>query len=229
MGAVAGGLASIWPGLSHAQERFDNDVIRFELDTIVEFEFLESNNAFQSTFGVIDLSTGQRFPLFAEVIPSDFPQVVNVPSDFEDDAGAQNQDDFIGTPGNTVPNPYAEFEFEANVPYAFYLESTYNGLPAGIVYSTDAENPDTGRLARFEDSITGLAEGGIVIRLDDTGALLVGDGQQDRDLDDFIVRAGGYLDCPFSTQLSQDGRSPITSSTIHSAESSQPIAYACQK
>jgi hypothetical protein len=202
-GGIIGSLVGSWPSVANAQEKFDNDVIQFEFNTIVEFEFLESNNAFQSTFGVVNLRTGQRFPLLAEIIPSDFDQPVNVPSDFADDVGLQNQDDFIGTPGNTVPDPFAEFEFEANVPYAFYLESTYNGRPAGIVFSTDAENPNRDRQARFEDNILGLADGGVVIRLDDTGALLVGQGQQDQDLDDFVVRAGGHLECPFTSQFGQ--------------------------
>lgn len=196
--AVLGSVVSVVPIVAIAQdtqEQFDNDVVQFNVDTIVEFEFLESNNAYQSTFGVIDLSTGQRFPLIEEVIPSDAPQPINVPSDFEDDTGFSIRDDFPGTPGNAVPNPIAEFEFKANTPYAFYLESTFNGRPAGIVYSTDAENPSRGQQAQFENNIEALAAGGVVIRLDDTGSLLVSANQQDRDLDDFVVRAGGYLDC----------------------------------
>ncbi len=196
---VIGSLASTVPMMAIAQEQFDNTVVRFNVDTIVEFEFLESNNAYQSTFGVIDLSTGERFPLIEEVIPSDMAQPLNVPSDYEDDTGFNIRDDFPGTPGNTVPNPFAEFMFEANKPYAFYLESVFNGRPAGIVYSTNAENPNLEQQARFENNIEALAAGSVIIRLDDTGSLLVNTNQQDRDLDDFVVRAGGYLDCQLDT------------------------------
>ena len=229
VGAIVGGLVSALPTLAHAQERFDNGVIQFDFDTVIEFEFLESNNAYQSTFGVVNLSTRERFPLIEEVIPSNAAQSINVPSDFEDDAGLQNRDDFIGTPGNAVPNPLAEFEFEADVPYAFYLESSYNGQPAGIVYSTDTENPNDGQQVRFEDNISRLAEGGVIIRLDDTGSLLVGGGQQDRDLDDFIVRAGGHLACPFSDQLSQDERSPLSTTAATPQASPQHIASSCHE
>jgi hypothetical protein len=199
--AVVGSLTSAVPMVAIAQEQFDNTVVRFNVDTIVEFEFLESNNAYQSTFGVIDLSTGERFPLIEEVIPSDMTQPLNVPSDYEDDTGFSTSDDFPGTPGNAVPNPFAEFMFEANTPYAFYLESSFNGRPAGIVYSTNAENPNLEQQASFENNIEALAAGGVIIRLDDTGSLLVSASQQDRDLDDFVVRAGGYLDCQFDTSF----------------------------
>jgi hypothetical protein len=183
-----------------AQEQFDTDAIAFEVDTVVEFEFLESNGLYQSTFGVINLETGERTPLIAEIKPSDALQSVNLPSNFQDYPNFQSQYDSLGTPGNAVPEPLAEFEFKANTPYAFYLESFYNGHSAGVVYSTSGQNLGGSDRIVFEGNtlegnIVALGNGGVVLRWDDTGSLLVQPAEEDRDFDDFIVRAGGHLDC----------------------------------
>ncbi len=197
IGAVVGGLVSAFSTPVRAADVYGNTGIQFDVDTIVEFEFLKSNGAYQSTFGVINLDTGEKTPLLVESDSADRPQDVNRPSDFEDDTELSETDDFVGTPGRTVRNPLPEFQFQANTRYAFYLESTYNGRPAGILYSTDAQNPGSNQQARFEGNLNALLNGGSVIRWDDTGSVLVRTGQQDQDFDDFIVRVGGHEACAY--------------------------------
>lgn len=188
--AAAFGLLST---AAQAQETFDNRGIRLDVDTVVEFEFLESNGSYQSTFGIVNLQTGERFPIYTEVRGSDAPQSINQPSDFQDDTGIQNRDDFKGTPGVTVPQPLEEFRFAANTDYSFYLESSFNGQPAGTLYSTSSQNAGNRQYARFEGPIDDVIDGGLLLRWEDSGALLVGDANTDYDYDDFIVRIGGYL------------------------------------
>lgn len=194
--SLIGGLTLGLAAPAQAQDQLDNTGIQFIEDTVVEFEFLESNGVYQSTFGVINLNTMERTPLLIEVKPSDRAQAVNRPSDFEADVGTSNADDFQGTPGNAVPTPLAEFQFEANTPYAFYLESFYNGMPAGLVYSTDIRNSGREQQVIFDGEVTNLGTGGVLVQWDDTGALLVNPPDQDRDFDDFIVRLGGHIACP---------------------------------
>ncbi len=204
--AILGGLVSTSIYLlgtlaAQAQENFGSEGIQFDEDTIVEFEYVSSHGAYQSTFGVIDLDTGVKTPLIAEVKPSDTPQDINKPSDYKKNNGAGG--DFEGTPGNAVPKPLAEFEFKANKKYAFYLESTYNGRPAGIFYSVDAQNSVRRKRAQFEGGLSSLSDGGTLLRWDDTGTLLVKPGREDTDFDDFIVRSGGNLACPFNARTSK--------------------------
>ncbi|MBK4728412.1 hypothetical protein JJD41_00705 [Oxynema sp. CENA135] len=197
-GAIAGMLLGSFSDPAQARDLFGNGGIEFDVDTIVEFEFAESNGAFQSTFGVINLDTGVKTPLLVEVKPSDRSQTVERPSTYTDDTGQSQSQDFLGTPGNTVPQPLVEFEFEANTRYALYLESSYNGRPVNLLYSTDAQNPNSRRQAEFRGDFSALANGeGALIRWDDTGEALVRDSDQDRDFDDFIVIVGGYQDCPY--------------------------------
>ena len=93
-----------------------------------------SGGAYQSTFGVIDLesctrtSDGaiifdscQKTPLLSEVKPSDNYQSVYEPSTYKDDFKESLTYDFLGTPGNAVPEPMAEFTFKAGKNYVFYL------------------------------------------------------------------------------------------------------------
>ena len=216
---------------TQAQTAFRNTGIQFKEDTIIEFEFVESHGAYRSTFGVIDLDscqanfgsidfdTCQRTPLLVEEKASDFPERVTRRSTYEDDE-SQTQD-FLGTPGNAVPQPRAEFMFEAGKRFAFYLESSFNGMPAGVKYSSAIYNPNDGKQAIFVDNLTPearqvrrrnapddiklnpqleeelgtLIDGGIMIRWDDTGSLLVPDNLEDSDFDDFSVVIGGELDC----------------------------------
>lgn len=197
IGAIAGGLVSIFSTPVLAADTFDNNGIQFDKSTIVEFEFVESNGAYQSTFGLINLNTGEKTPMFVEAKPSDTSQDVLDSSDYEDDTSSGSRDDFYGSPGNAVPEPLAEFEFKANTPYAFYLESAYDGRSVGIFYSTDARN-DGRQRSRFTGGLSELTKGGTLIRWDDTGSVLVRREQQDSDFDDFIVRIGGHLACSYS-------------------------------
>ncbi len=136
-------------------------------------------------------------PLIVEVKPSDAPQDPNRPLDFVDHTNTGRRNDFHWTPGNAVPTPQAEFEFKAKTRYSFYLESTYKGKPAGIVYSTDFQNLNHRQQTLFEGGMSGLSQGGTVIRWDDTGIVKA---LEERDFDDFIVRIGGDLECPYQGQ-----------------------------
>jgi hypothetical protein len=183
-----GAIASLSLGLgamaapAHA-DVFDNTGVQFDVDTIIEFRFEGSDAAYRSTFGVLNLETGVKTPLFYEV----------------DSPGSRRGATPVGE-GRQLPPPVTEFRFQANVPYAFYLESTYNGQPAGTVYSLDARNPGNERLVLFTGGLAGLSGGGTLLEWDDTGALLVSPEEQDRDYNDFIVRAGGHLGCPLMDQ-----------------------------
>lgn len=200
IGAIAAGILGAFSPSVQAVEDFSNGGIKFDVDTVVEFEFVESRGAYQSTFGVVDLETGQKIPLLAEVKSSDNPQSVNTPTDY---GRVTSKPDFIGTPGNTVPQPFAEFLFKANKRYALYLESSYNGRPAGIVYSTDARNLASNLQSKFEGNLSALAKGGTVLRWDDTGTELVKKSQDDRDFNDFVIRAGGHLACPYERKINR--------------------------
>ncbi|MGB7445313.1 MAG: hypothetical protein WA919_29930 [Coleofasciculaceae cyanobacterium] len=200
LAAVLGGVISGFSSPVVAQEVFGNDGILLKEDTIIEFEFVESNGAYQSVFGVINLDTGEKTALIAEAKASDFPQNVTLPSDYEDDAGVVEKDDFFGSPGNSVPQPLPEFTFKANTRYAFYLESFYNGRPVGTLYSLDSRNPGGNQQLMFEGNFQALTNGGSLIRWDDTGAALVRAEFQDRDFDDFIVRIGGHEACRYIKQ-----------------------------
>jgi hypothetical protein len=158
-------------------ENFDNNFIRFEKDTAVEFEFVESRGAYQSTFGVINLVSGEKTPLLAEAKPSDDASLTSPRSR-----------DFLGTPGNTVPQPLNEFMFKAGQPYAFYLESTYQGRDAGTLYSSNNRNIG-GQLQSKVGDLSGLSNQGLRVEWDDTGSVL--SRRDDRDFNDFQVIAGG--------------------------------------
>jgi len=175
-----------------AEDVVGNDGIRFKEDTIVELEFIESHGAYQSVFGVVNLDSCQtnasgqinldtcsKTPLLSEVKASDSFDTVHRSSTYETDLQAGRNNDFLGTPGNTVPNYQTEFLFEANKRYAFYLESQFDGKPAGTVYTTDFS----------------LLNGGLLINLDDTGSTLVKDVNEDTDFDDFVVGIGGGYGC----------------------------------
>lgn len=188
---VVGSLAAFVPGMLsrapvQAAETFGNTGIQFDVETVVEFEFLESHGAYQSTFGVVNLDSGEKTPLLAEVKPSD-----------SDDPIVNKRTDYLGTPGNAIPKPKAEFDFKAHQRYAFYLESTYQGRAAGLLFSTDALNPSGRQQVKFEGGLSELTNGGTVLRWDDTGSLLVAPSQDDRDFNDFTVRAGGHQACPY--------------------------------
>lgn len=223
------GLLNVLSLPAAAQDIVGNQGIRFDEDTIVELEFIESHGAYQSTFGVINLDscqaepsgviifdTCEKTPLLSEAKPSDTYQSVYRRSTYETDSQHSRSEDFLGTPGNTVPEPNAEFLFEAGKRYAFYLESQFDGKPAGIVYTTDLFNSRGNRQALFnEEALTteevakrrnnpayrnkfeALVEGGLLINLDDTGSKLVKTDLEDADFDDFIVGVGGGYACEY--------------------------------
>ena len=61
MGISLGTLGCITPS-AIAENYFGNNNIQFDQDTTIEFEFIESHGAYQSTFGVIDLDSCQTQP-----------------------------------------------------------------------------------------------------------------------------------------------------------------------
>ena len=207
-----------------------NQGIRFSEDTIVEFEFIESHGAYQSTFGVIDLDSCQtntagiinfdscaKSPLLSEVKASDKFDTVYRRSTYETDLQEARNNDFLGSPGDTVPDFEREFIFEGGKRYAFYLESEFDGKPAGTVYTTDLINSRGNRQALFnEEGLTAaaiakrrnnpthdankfdyLVDGGLLINFDDTGSTLVKTDDEDVDFDDFIVGMGGGVICDY--------------------------------
>ena len=202
--AVTAATLGLLATAAQAQETFGNQGIRLDVDTVVEFEFLESNGSYQSVFGVINLQTGEKFPIYSEIKDADVPQSVNRPSSYRDDSGLQNRDDFQGTPGVTVPQPLEEFRFAANTSYSFYLESFFNGQPAGTLYSTSRQNLDNRQYAQFDGPMEDVIAGGLLLRWEDTGSLLVGPEEADYDYDDFIVRIGGYLRWDETTTISEN-------------------------
>ena len=210
---------------------FGNNNIQFEQDTIIEFEFIKSHGAYQSTFGVIDLNSCQtksggeiifnscdKTALLVEAKASDEQDTVFRRSTYEDSLSNQSlEPDFVGTPGNAVPRPMSEFRFEAGKRYASYLESSYDGKSAGVVYSANFLNSQGNVQALFDkgsietakmvsyrrnasntnvNQYQALINGGVLIRFDDTGSQLVKKDYQDVDFDDFVVGIGGYqVDC----------------------------------
>ncbi|HEY9665035.1 MAG TPA: hypothetical protein V6C65_41875, partial [Allocoleopsis sp.] len=147
VGSSLAGALGLLAAPVQAEEMFDNRGIMFEVNTIVEFEFLESHGAYQSTFGVINLETGEQTAVIREVKPADNPESVIAPSSYSDDVGRSV--DFLGTPGDAVPQPTGEFEFQANVPYALYLESAINGRVERTFFSINDRNQDNSQRVQF--------------------------------------------------------------------------------
>jgi hypothetical protein len=191
---AAGLLSTVRPAM--AIEQFDNQGIQFDEDTIVDFEFLESHGAYTSSFGVMDLDTGEKTPLLVETKPADLDDTVYRRSDYQDNNENAKANDFLGTPGNTVTQPFASFTFKAGSRYVLYLESSYNNNPAGIVYSTNLQNPAQSQQTKFIGDLAKLGDGGVILRWNDTGSKLVKESDQDVDFDDFSVGVGGGVKCP---------------------------------
>jgi hypothetical protein len=165
----------------------NNSGIQFDQDTTLESNFVESHGAYQSTFGVINLDTKEKTPLLVETRASDDPESIFKPSTRRSHLGTKT--DFPGTPGNAVPKPTAQYNFRANQRYVLYLESSFNGRPTGILYSTDVLNPNREQQVQFAGGISELCSGGINVGWDDTGSRIVRNrAQQDRDFDDFVVQ-----------------------------------------
>ncbi|MFB2918892.1 MULTISPECIES: hypothetical protein [Aerosakkonema] len=196
MGAIAAGLIGIFSMPVKAQS-IPSQGVQFNEDTLIEFEFRESHGYYKSTFGVINLRTRQMTDLIAEVKPfDDFSDTsdLNNPSRRTDDTGTPR--DFLGTPGNSVPDPIRRFTFQANTPYAFYLKVFRpNNTLVTTLYSTRFEQLGSTD-ADSAQSEGGLSDGkvgdrtGVRVSWDDTGLPKPG---RDRDYDDFIVEAGGFL------------------------------------
>jgi hypothetical protein len=180
LGAIAAAAITTLAPSVKAADDFNNNFIRFGKDVKVEFEFIESHGAYQSTFGVINLVTGEKTPLLADVKASDDPSLVSPRSR-----------DFVGTPGNTVPQPLASYTFKAGQPYAFYMDSTYQGREGGTVYSSNNRNIG-GQLQSKVGDIGGLSSQGLKIEWEDTtpaGGVIARRG--DMDYNDFTIVAGG--------------------------------------
>lgn len=215
--------------LSASADVVGNESIKFNEDTIVEFEFIESHGAYQSTFGIVDLDSCQtnssgtvnfdsciKTPLLSEVKASDSFDTVYRRSTYETDLQDARSNDFLGTPGNTVPDFKREFLFKANKRYAFYLESKFDGKPTGTVYTTNLMNYSGNQQALFNEEglltteavakrrnnlaydtnkFDSLIDGGLLINFDDTGSALVRSDLEDADFDDFVVGMGGGIIC----------------------------------
>jgi hypothetical protein len=183
-GAIAAGLLGSVALPVQAQEAFDNRGIEFSEDTIVEFEFVETQGANRSALGIVNLETRERVVLFEEEKPYDN----YVPG--QSLARSPVPGDFRGTvSGGTVRQRVTEFTFEADTPYAFFLESysPITGRQLETVLST------SNLAAQFRGDLDGGQMGQITgsrIIWDDDG--LPGE-RKDSDFDDFVIEAGGYL------------------------------------
>ena len=165
---VSLGTLGLFSGMTSsvlAENYFGNENIQFDQDTTIEFEFIASHGAYQSTFGVIDLDSCQTQPggeiifnscdktaLIVEAKASDAQDTVSRRSTYKDSLSNQSQEsDFVGTPGNAVPRPRSEFRFATGKRYVFYLESYFNGKFAGVVYSANLLNSQGNKQALFEE------------------------------------------------------------------------------
>ncbi len=164
-----------------------NGGLQFNRETTLEGDFVESHGAYQSTFGVVNLDTNEKVPLLTETKGADQADTVFRPSSKVNDT--ESNRDFLGT-AQTVTQTSGKYTFKPGANYSFYLESTYNGRPTGIVYSTDRLNPNQEQQVTFTGNPANLCQGGgMIMAWDDTGSKLVRDrAAQDRDFDDFIVR-----------------------------------------
>jgi hypothetical protein len=191
--AAAAAMAIAAP--ARAADEFSNNSIQFDVDTAVEFEFMESHGSYKATFGVVDLNSGDKIPLIKEDRASD-----------SSERAVNKATDFIGTPGNAVTQPKNAFTFKANTPYALYLESrTASGRVASIVYSTSLRNPNGSQQAQLDKDFAGLGAQGVTIKWDDK-AMARGQERTANDFNDFIVIAGGGCNC--------SGPAPATNTVI---------------
>ncbi|HAG83705.1 MAG TPA: hypothetical protein DCL61_21790 [Cyanobacteria bacterium UBA12227] len=194
MGAIIAGFVGSLTTPVQAQEALGNQIVQFPVDTIVEFEFLQSHGSYLATLGVRNETTGEETVLFREIKPYDAFGTGQVQSSSrgQDDLGSRS--DYVGTvDGGTVSNRLAEYTFKANNRYVFFLESVSStGQTRRGVLSTQ-------NFARFLGSLDGGRQGTITgnrISWEDGGQVEVGN---DSDFDDFVIEAGGYLidvNCP---------------------------------
>lgn len=190
---IAGFIGSLTTAVQ-AQEALGNQIVQFPVDTIVEFEFLQSHGSYLATLGIKNETTGENTVLFREIKPYDAFGTGQVQASDRGQDNLGSPRDFVGTfEGGTVSNRFAEFTFKANNRYVFFLESV---SPTG---QTRRNILSTQQFARFLGSLDGGRQGSITgnrISWEDGGQVEVGN---DSDFDDFVVEAGGYLinvNCP---------------------------------
>ncbi|WP_373543898.1 hypothetical protein [Chamaesiphon sp.] len=171
-GAIATTVLGSLVQSASAAEQFNNQTVQFDGDTIIEFQFLGSNNAAQSTFGVLNLATGEKVPLISEARAQDRP--------------GKNR---VGTAGKAVRKPFAEYTFKSGTPYTLYLESTVKGKGTTTVYSVPDKNGGA-QLAKFDNEATALGTQGVKIGWND------GVSGRGNDFNQFLVIAGGGIGCP---------------------------------
>jgi hypothetical protein len=171
-GAIATAAFGTMVQSASAAEEFNNKTVQFDRDTIVEFQFLSSNNSAQSTFGVLNLATNEKTPLISEARAQDKP--------------GKN---YMGTAGKSVRKPFAEFTFKSGTPYTLYLESTVKNKGTTTVYSVPDKNGGS-QLAKFDNDATSLGTQGVKIGWND------GISGKGSDFNQFLVIAGGGVGCP---------------------------------
>jgi hypothetical protein len=168
---------------------FNTQSIQFEQDTAVKFNFLGSRGMFQSSLGIYHVQNSM--PTLIKTLFSETKR---------SDNGAQNE--WRGTPGNTVLDGEQVFTFLANRIYTLGLNSGYDGS----VYSNSTLNIGGGQQAvfgapslwdeinvgttrpfadagQFTNGLSALFNGGALISFDDRG------NGSDRDFQDFTVTA----------------------------------------
>jgi hypothetical protein len=194
-GAATAALGTLVQSAS-AAEQFNGQAVQFDRDTIVEFQFLSSNNAAQSTFGVLNLATGEKTPLISETRATDKP--------------GKN---YTGTVGKSVRKPYAEFTFKSATAYTLYLESSVKGKPSKTVYSAPDKNNGL-QLAKFDNDATALGTQGVKIAWND------GTSKKGSNFNQFTVIAGGGIGCPCKqSPVMSTPIGPETSPTMNNAPS----------
>lgn len=125
---------------------FGTNGIKFDTDTEVNLTFLSSQGDYQSTFGVVEVSSsgniGTFTSLFKEIKAYDNFGLDNPGNDFRGTCGGSN---------SAVANCNATFKFLGGVEYSFALESVaLNGTTQPTVYSTTGLNGGLfGQQAKF--------------------------------------------------------------------------------
>ncbi len=205
--AITTGLLSSLTTNVKAQETFSNDHIRFNQDTVVEFEFIRSHGSYLATFGIKNETTGVETILFQEIKPYDS---YGNPIQQTTDPGANNTNesiDYTGTIGKSVipgddvnivsynnkpDGSVVEFNFEEDQEYSFFLESV---SPTG---QTSRKLISTQNYAQFDGDLEGGNSSdrygrnivGSSVSWEDGGEITEGN---DFDYDDFVIEIGGFL------------------------------------
>ena len=170
---------------------FGTNGISFETNQDIQFSFVSSNGAFQSTLKIFEVLKNGKLQavddgvLFTEVKPSD--------------DGPNNG--YRGTLGNAVQQVNSTFRFLANTVYTLGLVSTWNDKDAGAVYSTSSLNLKGTHSQRAVFGSTGGEEGQTFTEANTflSGNPLTGPvaiafediqfGNGDNDFNDFVVTA----------------------------------------